>query len=292
MGTKSLILVLGTLILFSVASFNINRNLTDSLTMSVDYYSDTQARNLAYSASQIVLSRIANSTGLSFRSASGTRLSLFGGSVSYQTKDTVVSGDSVVQVTIYSTFLSRNSSLTAYVRKPTITVVPAATPPGVKGLVASRGNITTSGNMTVDGRNHDANGNLLGGSTGSWGIWTMGTISQSGASQIGGASSGTNYAPSKPANSNSVKSGMTGTVATTPDEVMGGASGGYPEGTLKEIAQAALSGSQYVTNPSSLSYPLSGVTYVELPAGGTWNGANVNGSGVLVVRNTAGDATI
>ncbi len=57
---------------------------------------------------------------------------------------------------------------------------------------------------------------------------------------------------------------------------MGGTSAGFPSGFLKSYAQSGSGGSQYVTNPSSLTYPLTGVTYVEIS--GTWNSANITGS--------------
>ena len=66
---------------------------------------------------------------------------------------------------------------------------------------------------------------------------------------------------------------------------------GYSAGDLMNMAD------QHVTDPASLTYPLSGVTYVELPCGGTWSPATIDGSGVLVVHNScgaggAGDAVI
>jgi hypothetical protein len=55
--------------------------------------------------------------------------------------------------------------------------------------------------------------------------------------------------------------------------------------SLKEYAQSGAGGSQYVTDPSLLSYPLKGITYVELPSGGSWSSADIQGSGILIVHN-------
>ncbi len=70
----------------------------------------------------------------------------------------------------------------------------------------------------------------------------------------------------------------------------------FAEGTLKTIAQSGRKGSQYVTDPSQLTLPLSGVTYVELPPGEIWGDTEVvdfgNGSGILVVHNAATNAAI
>jgi hypothetical protein len=75
---------------------------------------------------------------------------------------------------------------------------------------------------------------------------------------------------------------------------MGGTANGYPEGTLKTIALSGVNGSQYVTNPGLLNYPLQGVTYVEISSGSTWLPVNFgsNGRGILVVHNSATNAVM
>jgi hypothetical protein len=73
---------------------------------------------------------------------------------------------------------------------------------------------------------------------------------------------------------------------------MGGPAKGFPEGTLKTIAKSGIGGSQYVTDPTTLSLPLRGVTYVELASGGSWISANITGSGIIVVHNAAKNAII
>jgi hypothetical protein len=48
-----------------------------------------------------------------------------------------------------------------------------------------------------------------------------------------------------------------------------------------------------VTDPSKIRLPLSGVTYVELPSGTTWiPSLPVNGSGLLIVHNSAKNASL
>jgi hypothetical protein len=74
---------------------------------------------------------------------------------------------------------------------------------------------------------------------------------------------------------------------------MGSVAAGYPEGTLKAIAQSGLNGSQYVTNPANLANrPFSGVTYVELAPATAWLAANISGSGIIVVHNSTYDASM
>ena len=97
--------------------------------------------------------------------------------------------------------------------------------------------------------------------------------------------------PLKPADTSVVRANQpAGDYPGTPDSVLGGTAAGFPEGTLKSIALAGIAGSQYTTNPASLHYPLSGVTYVELPSGSMWNSPNINGSGILVVHDSTKDA--
>jgi hypothetical protein len=147
--------------------------------------------------------------------------------------------------------------------------------------------------LVVDGRDHDDLGNLIN-SLGMTGIYSTGSVSQKGQSLIGGTVNGSDYAPAKPANSGVIEASQTwsGTYPTTPDEVMGGSSSNFPDGTLKSFAESGKSGSQYATSPNGLTFPLSGVTYVELPANGSWNNINLSGSGILIVHNTSGSAVI
>jgi len=113
-----------------------------------------------------------------------------------------------------------------------------------------------------------------------------------GGASIGGTALGVDFAPSVIANPAIIKQLQVTGVPGTPDSILGGLSNGFPEGTLKAIAQSRAGGSQYTTNPASLSYPLKGVTYVELPSGGVWNAANVSGGGMLIVHNGAKNALI
>ena len=162
-------------------------------------------------------------------------------------------------------------------------------PVDVQGAVTTLGPIETLGTLVVDGRDHDLNG-LLVSNNGVLGINTIApTFTQSGASKVGGTVAGIDYRPKRP---NGVEPTVIETNAVinfnTPDEVLD-----YPEGALKSIAQGRVSGSQYVTDPADLTFPLSGVTYVEVPSGVPWEAVNFgNSSGILVVHNTTTDAVI
>jgi len=48
-----------------------------------------------------------------------------------------------------------------------------------------------------------------------------------------------------------------------------------------------------VTDPATLTFPLAGITYVELPAGATWQDVDFDeSSGILVVHNAGRNALI
>ena len=160
-----------------------------------------------------------------------------------------------------------------------------------RSVITSSGPIKTLGTLVVDGRDHDLSEVLIL-NTGVLGVSTEHTYQQSGNSKVGGTAGGADYSPSKPGNAAIIETAADwsaeGGFPNTPDKVVG-----LPEGTLKAIAQSGVNGSQYVTDPSLLAMPLSGVTYVELPSGGTWQSIHLyNSSGILVVHNTSTDAIV
>ena len=158
----------------------------------------------------------------------------------------------------------------------------------IQSAISSAGPIATSGSLKVDGRDHDINGGLIP-VNGVAGIMTAApNFTQSGGSKVGGTAAGVDYNPRKPADPEVIQLNAP-FVWTTPDMVVQ-----MPEGTLKKIAKARHNGSQYVTDPSLLHFPLSGVTYVELPSGVPWDtGIDFgNSEGILVVHNGTTDAIV
>ncbi len=162
----------------------------------------------------------------------------------------------------------------------------------LQSAIASVGRVETLGSLTVDGRNRDLNVNIISNS-GTLGISTVAPIfQQSGGSKVGGTVNGIDYFPK---NNKSVNPAVIQTNASwsfrTPDQVVL-----FAEGTLKIIAQSGRKGSQYVTDPSKLTFPLSGITYVELAPGAVWgNTAGIDfgsSSGILVVHNAVTNAII
>jgi len=152
---------------------------------------------------------------------------------------------------------------------------------GVVGGITSNGPIAVNGTLDIDGRDHDLNCNVIPGG-GVPGIYTNSTFEQGGNGEVGGFANGVEYPLSNPGDPAIITTNGTEAVAT-PDAAVG-----FSEGVLKHLAQAGIGGGQYVTDPSNLTLPLQGVTYVELPSGTTWQSSNMltAGTGVLVVHNS------
>ncbi|MFC2140634.1 hypothetical protein ACFLQ1_02815 [Candidatus Auribacterota bacterium] len=158
-------------------------------------------------------------------------------------------------------------------------MVSGSIPPGVYGAITAAGSVNTTGNITVDGRDHDLNGNLTG-DPGSWGITTGGIYTQSGASTVGG----NGEAPGSPGTAGiDYQENVTDVQTSPPWEVLGIAS----EAELIALAD------NYYTGGATPAGPLSGITYVKLDdngSGSSWLPATIDGEGVLVVHNDDYDA--
>jgi hypothetical protein len=245
-------------------------------------------RNIAQTGVCMGLRKLADSSA--WRRGFPT-MNLLGGSVRVLLFDTTFKGTNVVRVTgIATTSIGSSSQASdtciAYVFKG-----PGPIP--LKGAVTTNAATKFGGGITVDGRDHDTSGALIPNS-GTFGAWSTSTISIGGTSTIAGTTMfGVDKSPAGKLDTSITRQNQTlaGGFPTTPDQVAGGSANGYPDGTLKSFAQSHLSGGQYVTNPSGLTYPLSGVTYVELASGATWS-PRLSGNGILIVHNTSVNATL
>lgn len=155
--------------------------------------------------------------------------------------------------------------------------------PGIRGALTTNGPTLTNGTINIDGRDHTIDGDLIPNSGGP-GLVTGDRYNQDGDSTVGGTFDGTDYDLSSPADPNVVQEGVEG-LGLTPDAVVG-----LYEGTLKNISKSGVAGSQYVTDPAELVWPLSGITYIELPTDDPWwivAGDTIfdGGTGIVVVHN-------
>lgn len=292
-GKALILLIVGVISLATVTYLNIFEAGDRLAQSAVTSYNSNQVKNIAEAAVQMAVRRVIVDTA--WRTGY-SNLNLMGGTVNLRLADTVFEAQNVIKVEAFAIALPGSLSERRYYagcfykRNRIVTTHP----PGIKGAITTNSNITTLGDLVVDGRNHTPSGILISG-LGSQGVWTTGGLEQKGSSTIGGTDgSGNDYTPTKPGSDSVISTSQTypGGYPGSPDSLMGGPSNGYPEGTLKAIAQAGLGGSQYVTNPGNLTYPLKGVTYVELPYNGSWNSANITGSGILIVHNQSKTAGI
>ncbi|OGU57491.1 MAG: hypothetical protein A2V66_12465 [Ignavibacteria bacterium RBG_13_36_8] len=291
-GRGLLILLLGIIAIAVVSFSSIYKNSTEAINNVSYYYLKQSAHNISQSGINLALRQLADSS--EWRTGY-TNLSIFGGEVNVRLVDTTYDGKNLVKIesigytdlNVFSTDTLKSALSIAYVQ----TRNPGFIPPNVLAAVTTDNDVSTLGTLTIDGRDHDINGNILP-TAGTYGIWTTGTLDRSGNSQIGATNNSTDFAPAKTENDNIRLENQTypGGYPSTPDSILGGTANGYPPGTLKTLSQSGSNGSQYTTDPLTLTYPLSGVTYVELPSGGTWEGCNIDGEGILIVHNSSRNA--
>ncbi len=288
MGQQVIITVLGLMVVVGIVISTTNDSILRATDTSVAYYNETQSRNLSYSAAQIMMIRIAENPD--YRILNDQTEEILGGTISYSVKTSLYNTDTVVMVSAKGIFHGDTTVSIIHLEK-TASAAPKEIPEAVRATISMGSNVEVGGNMTVDGRDHDLNGNLILFGGGQHGVWSTSTVKNQGNAKIGGFDGTNSYAPSKNPDPNSYKENAPSTnVPKTPDEVFGGSKGGYPPGKLMDIAKSGASGSQYVTDPSKLKYPLKGVTYVDLGGDGSWKPESIDGEGILIVRNNDGDA--
>lgn len=282
-----LIIVLGGFITYSIISLTQNKNVTQATENSVDNYAKTKVRNVANSTVQMLMSKVADNNN--WRVTSPVTKQIFDGEATYTVTDETFDGEDLIKYSVTANVFGTTKQVTAYTDKFPFM------PPSIKGAITANNSVLSNGNLTIDGRNHTALGTVIP-KTGSYAVWCAGTYTQQGSSDLGGTHLKIDYVPSNPANPTVILENQVwlGGFPGSPDMVMGGSAKGFPEGTLKSIAQSGINGSQYVTNASGLSgNPLSGVTYVELPTNhphNQWKDIDITGSGVIVVHNSAKNA--
>jgi hypothetical protein len=279
-----LIIVLGGYITYSITSMTQNKSVTQATENSVNNYSQTKARNIANSTIQMLMSKVADNK--SWRQTTLVTMKVFDGSAEYTVTDANFNGEKLIKYSVTANVYSTTKQVTAY--SDELSLLPG----GIRGAITANNPVDTKGNLTVDGRNHTKDGTLVNGS-GSYSIWGSSTISQNGNSKYGGTYSGIDYAPSKPGDPNIISENQIwpGGFPDSPDKVMGGEDKGFSEGTLLDIANSGVNGSQYATDPDDLSGPFSGVTYLEMSGSKendrTWQSMEITGSGILIIHNSS-----
>ncbi|MDI6765583.1 MAG: hypothetical protein QME52_01975 [Bacteroidota bacterium] len=297
-GRAIILVVAGVVIITGIILHRIEAASTNIAANFNNYFLQQTARNIAQSGVNLALRQLGYNR--TWR-AGFPQMSMLGGKVYVDVYDTMFAG--IPAIGIRSTgIVEHRSSIEKQATSTAFAYFPNGfIPLSVKGLLTLNGSNQVNGNITLDGRDHDefAPPNQFNPGKGTYGVWTTGAsfVEGSAAAKIGGTADSIDYIPTNPCNPVVVKKNQSfpNGYPNTPDSAFGGPSYGYPEGTLKAIAQSGVAGSQYVTDPTRLTYPLRGVTYVEIPTSSPknrWSSATINGTGILIIHNSVKNAVL
>lgn len=283
MGRAVILFLIGGFVVFGLYIVSSMRSEKEAYNKSYDSYKINYVRNISLSMIDILMTRLADSSN--YRVVQEQEQNLLGGNVKYTIKDTVLGTDSVVQIRVMAEYEGINKETIAYVKFNSGFV-----PPVLRGVVTANANLNkTISDMIIDGRDHDLKGNVIP-KSGIYGISSGTSFTNLQGAMIGGTADGVDYPPKFPEDPRIIEQNYNwgGSFPTTPDQILG-----YPEGTLKSIAQSKVNGSQYVTSLNQLKFPLSGVTYLELPSTEVKiNLGKTDNWGILVVHNSTGSTRV
>ena len=286
-----MIVVLSGMVTFGISNITQNSTINQGTQNVVDSFSANRAHDIAGSMSDILLMRIAND--VEYRVETEVSEPLFGGEVTYIVEDAFFEGDSLVRITVAAEFNGVTKNVITYTQKPTDGWIP----PVIRGAWTANGPLNnTISDMYIDGRDHDLDLNIIP-NTGVHGVSTSTDFVNVENAEIGGTNNKVDYPMTFPENPAVIEENYDwgGTFPETPDEILG-----WPEGTLKAAALSGEFGSQYRLDPpmdgkyiAGLTYPLSGITYIEMT-----NSDPVelmleqNGNGGIVVVHGVGMANV
>ena len=296
MAKYLLMIVLGTMVTLGISNITQNSKLQNGTKNSVDNYSLSRANNIAGNMTEVLLMRLSNDPA--YRVINQETEGMFGGEAAYIVEDTFFEGDSLVKIIVAGEFNGVEKVLTTYTSRPNEGWVP----PVVRGAWTANGPLNnTISDMYIDGRDHDLNLNLIP-KKGKFGVSSSVEFINLENAEIGGTNNGIDYPMTFPEAPEVIEEGYDwgGSFPETPDEILG-----YPEGTLKTIAQSGENGSQYLYNPGKvkignkwfidgLTYPLSGVTYIQLTTADKIELMlkQTGNSGIVVVHREGGGSYI
>jgi len=280
MARYIMIVVLGGMLTFGIANINQNSVVNQGTQNAVDNFSTNRSHDIATSMVDILLMRLAND--FEYRVNSDASEELFGGKASYVVENVYFEGDSLVKLKVVAGYNDVSKTIIAYIGKPTDGWVP----PIVRGAWTANATLNnTISDMYLDGRNHDLSLNIIP-ETGTFGV------------SSGGTNNGVDYPMSFPEDPAVIEENYNwdGGFPESPDKILG-----FPEGTLKAAAQTGEHGSQYLSVPGGtknidsdlLTYPLSGITYIDVPNGSddmTFYFEQNGNSGILVIHSDDGSS--
>lgn len=286
MGQSSILMVLTVAFVLALTIRNSNKSINESSNSGIDYYFKNVSANICKSATDMLLSLASNDKN--FRVSDLINKDMLGGSVNYILNDTLINSSPKIKITVVANYRGSKSK-NILVASP---ILEGVIPPGINAALTSNSNVSATGYLIVDGRDHDLSGNVLS-NNGNFGVWSTGSLNRDNFAQVGGYNN-ENYPPSINPDSNIIKQNqyLPSGFPDSPDKIMGGDTEGFSEGTLLSLAQSGSNGSQYVNDPAELNYPLEGVTYIELAPGTQWDYANIEGTGILIVHNSSENSLI
>jgi hypothetical protein len=267
MSRVIMILVVGAIITYAYTNITLNEYTSQGTQNAVDNYSYNRAHDIANGMVDVILMRLANDKD--YRVSTKISENLFGGEVSYSAENAFFDGDSLIKIIVSAKYNGVTKNITSYTEKPGGGWVP----PVVRAAWTANADLNnTISDMYIDGRNHDLSQAIIP-NTGVAGVSTSTDFTNVEFAEIGGTNAGVDYPMSYPEDPAVVEENYSwgGTFPESPDEILG-----YPEGTLKAAAQSGQYGSQYLLNPAGsgknnqidgLTYPVSGVTYIEITDG-------------------------
>ena len=286
MARYIMILILGGMVTFGISNITQNSVVSQGTQNTVDNFSSNRARDIAGSMSDILMMRLSND--LAYRVNTKAKEDLYGGEVAYTMADAFFENDSLIKITVDAKFNGVTKTIITYTDKPTSGWVP----PVIRGAWTANANLNnTISDMFIDGRDHDLNQNLIP-TTGKFGVSTSTAFVNVENAAIGGTNNFVDYPMTFPEIPEVIEENYNwdGGFPETPDAILG-----YPEGTLKAAAQSGEYGSQYRLNPpmngkfiAGLTYPLSGITYIEITNGTEYELKLEQNSnrGIIVVHNS------
>jgi hypothetical protein len=267
MGKALFIIILGSTMTLSIIRVNLIHSVGMGTDNAIEHYDHVQARNITNSWVNMLLTRVSDNS--EYRTDGYESEYIKNGTVSYRLSDTTFAvGDTLLKIHVEVNYKGYPKSITTFSRHP---VADGWVPVSIRGAWTANADLNnTISDMIIDGRDHDLNGNVVPNS-GIPGISSSTAFTNEDNAEIGGTFNGIDYVTEFPENRDIIEEfySWNGSFPESPDEILG-----YPEGTLKSIAQSGVGGSQYVLDPGGkdidekvLDFPLKGVTYIELTDG-------------------------
>ena len=299
-GKAILIVVFGIMSVSFVSYETIMTHSNEGNNNIVNYYYEQQAYNISQTGINMTMMKLeAEPTwdkGFFYTD-------LFGGKLYTKLLDTLYEGNKAVKITSvgimgYNTKYEKRETSIVYL-KPNGGFIPTA----VKAAFTSNKTVLALGSLTIDGRDHDLDGNLIA-TAGTLGVWTTGEYISPwllSITKLASTVSNTDYGLQTGENDNVRLENQEyeGGFPEDPAEVLGGEDSDLTDQDLIKLAKSGVDGSQYVTDPEELKAPLSGITYVELKNEKSkkwpwyqWESMDITGSGILIVHNKDGNSLI